>query len=172
MPYLNLENHDEMAHLIQLYQAAHPAYQATNDTLRITTGRPETYFMSREMAQDLAAWGRKRHLITKASAERLHETAERLHKYGDPARVVTLEDRVLGTPPRLQPSVRMTQVFRWLYMQETEDDAGEIVCTIEATMAVLRSQAEKAEDDKFVQARAQQLLEWLEDRLEGGNVDV
>ncbi len=166
MPYLDLNDHDNFVHLMQLYQAAHPALQAINATCREETGLADTYFSSPEDLLDMAAWGRKRHLITKASARRLAEVAERQLTYADPARWVTLTPRILGTPPRLQPSVRMSEVHGFLYRQAPETDLeSEMICTIEAALGVLPELLDKLREEgepESVLTQGEKLIEWLE----------
>jgi hypothetical protein len=50
-----------------------------NEAMRESAGLAEAFFLSLEMVQDLAAWGRQCHLITPASARRLFETMTKLH---------------------------------------------------------------------------------------------
>jgi hypothetical protein len=76
MPYLDIADADNFLHLLQLFFAAHPGHRAGNEAMRTRTGMPGDYFLSMRSAQALAKWARKKHLITRASAEHLISLAD------------------------------------------------------------------------------------------------
>jgi hypothetical protein len=79
MPFLDVRDFDDFTHLLQLYQAAHPDYQAQNEAMRESAARADVYFLSRAMVQDLAAWGLTRQLVTPADAQHMVAVMEFLH---------------------------------------------------------------------------------------------
>src|SRR5712691_2844596 len=114
MPYLDLDDDDNSIHLCQLFFAAHPEHRERNDAIRADATRTGKYFFTPDMAGEMATWARHRHLITRKVAARLVDVATRLT--ADPASVVSLTPRILGTPPRLQPTVLGSEVFTWLFV--------------------------------------------------------
>src|SRR4029450_2958490 len=112
MPYLDLSEYDNYAHLIQLFLAAHPRYRQDNHDMREHSVMPGWYFSTLAMARELAAWGRQRRLITRTDAARLVEVAEWL--LAKPADLVTLVPHVLGDPPRLQATVLDVQLLHFV----------------------------------------------------------
>jgi hypothetical protein len=146
MPYLDLTDPDNFDHLIQLFLAAHPAHWQTNDAIRVHKGMPGRYFLSMDMARELAAWGRGRHLITRKDAARIVEVVTNL--FADPASIVSLTPRMLGIPPRLQPTVLGPEMFHWLHCQTPKLDAGEevVAWTIPAALQILQSTVDDPEE--------------------------
>ena len=75
MPYLDLDDFDQLIHLQQLFLAAHPEDRDINEVLRDKTGLSGEYFLSTETIHRMARWARERHLITRKTAARLTEMA-------------------------------------------------------------------------------------------------
>jgi len=164
MAYLDPSDVDSLAHLIQLFLGAHPAYRQSNDAMRAREDMPGQYFLSLPMTRELAVWARQRHLITRAAAARMVEVATHVLAGDNPASIVSLTPRMMGTPPRLQPTVLSTEMFRWLFLQAAEAEAGEEVLafTVAAAIQVLQGTATDAEMSAGIQARARQLIAWLQ----------
>ena|SRR5712691_1288287 len=120
------------------------------------------YFLSLDMARALAAWGRQRHLITRKDAARLVEVATLT--FADPASIVSLTPRVLGIPPRLQPTVLSTEIHHWVSLHAPGLEAGDAVTawTIPAAIQLLQGLAADAEIPAGMQARTYQLIAWLQ----------
>ncbi len=166
MPYLDLDDYDNYVHLCQLFFAAHPAYRETNEAIRADATMPGQYFFTPDMTREMATWARQRHLITRKVAARLLDIAARL--LADPASVVSLSPRILGTPPRLQPTVLGSEVFAWLFVCAPPQDPGteDYVMTVEAAMTLLHNHADDDAQSGEVRARARQLIAWLQEQCE------
>ena len=164
MPYLDLTDHENYVHLLQLFQAAHPGYRQDNATIRAKYDMPDQYFLSLEMTKELAAWGRKRHLITRKDADRLVEIATNAFAHSDPSSIVSLTPRVLGTPPRLQPTVLSSEIFHWLSLRKPgpKESTEVMVFTVPAAIEILQAAAADANEPDGIRLRAQQLVTWLQ----------
>jgi hypothetical protein len=159
MPYLNLENYDDFVHLEQLFFAAHPDERQVNEQVRAQAGAPSAYFLSAAQTRRLAAWARRKQLITRQASEQLLDLARYVYQE-DPAQVVSLTPRLLGTPPRLQPSVRGSDIYRWLFCQEPDVSALEVVMTLEAAITLVAQERHRL-DRTPQRDRAHVLLAWL-----------
>jgi hypothetical protein len=170
MPYLDLSEYDNYAHLIQLFLAAHPRYRQDNHDMREHLAMPGTYFCTLEMARDLAAWGSGRRLITRTDAARLVEVVEWL--LATPADLVTLVPRVLGDPPRVQLTVLDVQLLHFVTSHRPRLAGSDPVraFTIPAAIRLVQAMATDPEFSEGQQARALALMAWLtEQGQEGGH---
>ena len=175
MPYLDLSNPDNYVHLCQLFFAAHPAYRPLLDAGGAPPVSGSEERISLDIVREMAAWGRDRHLITRKDAARIVEHAEGLARnadtlsaFHDPASIVSLTPRVLGTPPRLQPSVVVAEIVHWLTLKAptVADGLEGLVLTIPAAIERTQSLASAREQSEVMQARARQLLAWLQEQDE------
>ena len=162
MPYFDLADYDQYTHLVQLFLAAHPARREVNEAIRAQEGKPAEYFFSSDMMREIAAWAQGRHLITRKDAARLVELA--IESFADPGSIVSLTARVLGDPPRLQPTVLSTEMQHWLTLSAPVLEPGDTVeaLTIPAAIALLDAMAVDPEFGPGAQARAKQLIAWLQ----------
>jgi hypothetical protein len=166
MPYLNLKDYDQYVHLVQLFLAAHPEHQKPTQAGRQQTGLTDQYFLSLEMIQAMAVWGKERHLITRKAAARMVEVAA--WSFAKPEDIVTLVPAVLGDPPRLQPTVLDSQMLHWVTSARpplTEHDEVRAF-TIPAAITLLHAMTRDAEFNAGQQARARELIAWLEAQAE------
>jgi len=69
-------------------------------------------FFTPAMTLEIVTWATQRHLITRKDAAELVFAATLPR--ADLAAIVSLTPVVLGTPPRLQPSVLSTELVHWL----------------------------------------------------------
>jgi len=168
MPYLDMQDREQWLHLVQLFLAAHPQYQALNAAIRDQEGQPDQYFLSADMIYALARWARGRHLLTRKDAARLTELAPRVFAQ-DPAPYVTLTPRVLGTPPRRQTTVLSTEIYGWLYGEDATrvrtTARMDLALTLEAACTLLAAIRDDAKEEPIVRGRAQQLYDWLSDQV-------
>jgi hypothetical protein len=166
MPYLDLNEYENYQHLCQLFFAAHPAYRATNEALRADTASPGEYFLTPSMARELATWARARALITRTTAAWLMGIARTMT--ADPASIVSLTPRVLGTPPRLQPSVLSTEIYHWLKLAPPHGARHDeiFVFTIDAAIGMLEALMDQPDMPEQEKARAYQLIAWLQEQEE------
>jgi hypothetical protein len=163
MPYLDIEDIEQLQHLIQLYLAAHPEHRAMQRQLRAETGIRDEYFLSEALGADMAHWARSRALITKASWTRLLDMVHGLARR--PEDVLPLTPRLLGG--QLQPTVLTTEIQCWITLQQPMLAPGEevLALTIPAAIQLLQSLATDPDASEREQARAGQLVAWLEGQV-------
>ena len=163
MPYLDLADYDQYVHLVQLFLAAHPAHRETNDAIRVQEGRPAEYFFSSDMMREMAAWARGRHLITRKDAARLAEVRRGI--FAIPKDIVSLTPRLLGDPPRLQPTVLSTEMQHWITLHEPKAVDEVYAYTIPAAIELLEVMMTDPTWSVVEQERARILLAWLETQI-------
>ena len=164
MPYLNLDNHEDYVHLIQLFYAAHPRLRVDQEALRAQTGvAADTYFVAPADAPQLMRWALSRHLVTRKAAERYLDVCRNLLRT-IPEVVHPLTVR-LGTPPREQPGILGSEMYQWLYLQSgTPAGAGDHIMTVAAALELLEHVCADADAMDPVRYRAAQLADWLRDQ--------
>jgi hypothetical protein len=161
---MDISEEDTFVHLIQLFLAAHPQYQADNEGIRQQEGLPQGYFVSVPMAQELARWARDKHLITRKAADRLVTCAEGLLLQTDPGATITLTQRMLGKPARLQPTILNTDIDRWLTFGEPVQERVE-AWGLPMAIAVLDTMLRDPEPmDGLLTERVRLLLTWLQEQ--------
>jgi hypothetical protein len=77
----DLQTPADLLALFQGFLAAHPHHRAATEAMREVAQMPGDYFASLPMVEEMAAWARKRHLMTRRSAQELVARAARFH-YG------------------------------------------------------------------------------------------
>jgi hypothetical protein len=165
MPYLDLADYDQYAHLVQLFLAAHPAHREMNDQVRVQEGRPAEYFLTSDMLREMAAWALGRHLITRKAAARLAEVGRGV--FATPQDIIALTPRLLGNPPRLQPTVLSTEMQHWITLREPEVVREVLVLTIPAAIGLLSAMTTDPAWSAVEHERARILRAWLETQGEG-----
>jgi hypothetical protein len=114
MPYLDLADHDNVVHLIQLYFAAHPDEQQDLEAFRAHTGQPDAYVVAPENLRYFARWARHHSLITRATEQRLVELVKRYERK---------EQLMAELLPTLSPEDR--QRWRAMYMEIWGEDPSD-----------------------------------------------
>jgi hypothetical protein len=164
MPYLDITDHDQFIHLLQLYLHDHPEAQAEHDAIRGANGVALDYFLSSATAHGLATWARHKQLITVQAATRLRELAKYMPLLKDPERDILLTQHPMGTLPLLQPTVRFNALWQWIWLcdipPETEDAHLNLPAAIHLVEKIYQQEAVP-----LVRERAQQLLTWLRAKL-------
>ena len=163
MPHLDIDEFENYVHLVQLFMSAHPKYRQQNEQVRAHTGMPDEYFLSMSMTREMAQWARKKHLVTRAQAEALMYSTRLVEADTDPSDI-ELSMRVMGTPPRLQPSISSVDIYRWLYVEDLQLAPGDEIhiFTLPAATMILEDIIAKAGSaDNITAIRAQKLIDYL-----------
>jgi hypothetical protein len=161
MPYLDISDPDNFTYLLQLFYAAHPHYQQGNERVRQSSGLAQDYFLSMPIARELAAWARKRHLITRAAAARIVEVMESLTCPSQAiADVVPITPRALGDPPQRFLTVLNRDIERWIDRHDPAGATTEIL-PLEMAIPLVRRFLATVDLSKDARDRAEQLHNWL-----------
>jgi hypothetical protein len=166
MPYLDITDYDQYVHMLQLFLHAHPQYRQINEAIREQRALPGEHFLSHEGMQALASWARERHLISRKTAARLIESAT--WSFATPADLVTLTRAVLGEPPQHQPVIRESEIAYFVTGEQPAPGEPDRLWRLPAAIEMLeRAQADAATFAPNQQARARQLLAWLQEQVDG-----
>ena len=156
MPY-DLQTPADFLALFQVFLAAHPHHRAATEAMREVAQMPGDYFASLPMVEEMAAWARKRHLMTRRSAQELVARAQ-LAFTTDPGTVVQVT-RYPGTgaPP---PTVEWSDCWQWITLQPAvPEERGRLLLPHASELA--EAIARDATEGEWMRWRAGMLSQWL-----------